>query len=312
LGIPGYTVAVKTGTSEPYAAEDPICGGKIGETWAFGYSPDLVVGVWAGNADNSCLTNISSATLVFDAVNDVFNMAHAGREVTFFGQPENVVEAEVCVPSGMLKSDLCGMTTKDLFVKDDVPTEEDNWWRRVRIDVRNNQLASDRTPSRYAVERVMLVLPEDWLGNTPEAELTPEQKEQRDRVLEWAAALKITVAPTQESDGAGSSDGETGDPDAPAIIYSPQNGETVRGLLEISGRAAVDDFEEYRVDVGSGENPIEWANLISVPFEREIGVLAVWDTTNLTPGVYTIRLVVIDEDDQEYITTTTVSVDEDG
>ena len=312
LGIEGYTVAVKTGTSEPYPANHPTCAGKIGETWAFGFSPDLVVGIWAGNADNSCLTNISSASLAFDAMSDVFKLAHAGREVSFFSQPGNVVEAEVCVPSGLLKSDLCPLTTKDLFVEEDVPEEEDTWWQRVRIDVRNNQLASAGTPSRYVDERIMLVLPDDWLDKTKEEDLTPEQKEQRTRILEWAAALKIDVAPTQESDGSGSTDGgSSGDPDAPAIIYTPSNGdEVIRGIVQISGRAAVDDFEEYRLDYGTGANPIEWTNIVTVPFEREIGVLGIWDTTNLEPGVYAIRLIVIDEDGEESIASVVVSVDD--
>ncbi len=52
LQIPGYQVSVKTGTSEPFDPNGPN-GGKIGETWAFGYTPDFVVGVWAGNSDNA-------------------------------------------------------------------------------------------------------------------------------------------------------------------------------------------------------------------------------------------------------------------
>jgi len=42
--FPDYDVALKTGTSEDYH-----------DAWAFGYSPFLVVGVWAGNNDNSPL-----------------------------------------------------------------------------------------------------------------------------------------------------------------------------------------------------------------------------------------------------------------
>ena len=44
----GRPWGVKTGTSEPY--ED---SNDIGETWTYGYTPDLVAGVWAGNSDNS-------------------------------------------------------------------------------------------------------------------------------------------------------------------------------------------------------------------------------------------------------------------
>lgn len=39
--FPGYQVALKTGTTDDYR-----------DAWAFGYTPNLVVGVWAGNNDN--------------------------------------------------------------------------------------------------------------------------------------------------------------------------------------------------------------------------------------------------------------------
>ena len=310
LGIADYTVAVKTGTSEPYSDDDPICGRKIGETWAFGYSPDLVVGIWAGNADNSCLTNISSASLAFNAMSEVFALAHAGREVTFFPQPGNVVEAEICLPSGLLKSELCPMTSKDLFVEGDVPTEKDTWWQKVRIDIRNNKLASSRTPSQYVQEKVMLVLPPEWLDKTKEEDLTEEQRKQRDLILEWASTLKIDLAPTEDSDGSGTvGGGSAGTPDSPAGIFSPSNGRNISGTIQILGRAAVEDFKEYRLEYGAGLEPEVWINIITVPLERELGVLGVWDTTDLEPGGYTLRLVVTDEDGEEYEATVAVSVD---
>ncbi len=42
LNFPGYDVAVKTGTTNDYR-----------DAWVVGYSPDIVVGAWAGNNDNS-------------------------------------------------------------------------------------------------------------------------------------------------------------------------------------------------------------------------------------------------------------------
>ena len=50
----GRTWGVKTGTSE--RSRDSRA---IGETWTYGYTPDLVAGVWAGNADNSPSTTSS-------------------------------------------------------------------------------------------------------------------------------------------------------------------------------------------------------------------------------------------------------------
>jgi 1A family penicillin-binding protein len=42
LDVAGYKVAVKTGTSQDYI-----------DAWVFGYTPNLVTGVWVGNNDNS-------------------------------------------------------------------------------------------------------------------------------------------------------------------------------------------------------------------------------------------------------------------
>lgn len=50
--FPGYDVALKTGTSNDYR-----------DTWAIGYTPDLVVGVWAGNNDNTPMQRNGSSLL---------------------------------------------------------------------------------------------------------------------------------------------------------------------------------------------------------------------------------------------------------
>jgi membrane peptidoglycan carboxypeptidase len=50
--FPGYDVALKTGTSNDYR-----------DAWAFGYTPSLVVGVWAGNSDYSPMQRHGSSIL---------------------------------------------------------------------------------------------------------------------------------------------------------------------------------------------------------------------------------------------------------
>lgn len=50
--FPGYQVALKTGTSNDYR-----------DAWAFGYTPDLVVGVWAGNTDYAPMQRNGSSIL---------------------------------------------------------------------------------------------------------------------------------------------------------------------------------------------------------------------------------------------------------
>lgn len=50
--FPGYDVALKTGTSNDYR-----------DAWSIGYTPSLVVGVWAGNNDNSPMVKQGSSIL---------------------------------------------------------------------------------------------------------------------------------------------------------------------------------------------------------------------------------------------------------
>lgn len=83
LSVPGVRTAVKTGTSEPFDPKGPNAG-KIGETWAFGYTPDLVVGVWAGNSDNAPIVNIYSTSISYRAMRDILLSAYEGRERTPF------------------------------------------------------------------------------------------------------------------------------------------------------------------------------------------------------------------------------------
>ncbi len=81
--MPGYKVGVNTATSEPYDPAGPNRG-KIGETWAFGFTPDLIVGVWAGNSNNAPIDNIFSTSISYRAMRDILLEAYKGRPATPF------------------------------------------------------------------------------------------------------------------------------------------------------------------------------------------------------------------------------------
>jgi membrane peptidoglycan carboxypeptidase len=96
LNIPGHRAGVKTGTSEPYDPKGPDAG-KIGETWAFGFTPEYVVGVWAGNSNNEPIVHIYSTSIAFRAMRDMLLAAHDGRPSSAFVRPANVTSRQVCV-----------------------------------------------------------------------------------------------------------------------------------------------------------------------------------------------------------------------
>jgi penicillin-binding protein 1C len=76
--FPGYDVALKTGTSNDYR-----------DAWAMGYTPSLVVGVWAGNNNNTQMQKAGSSILAAVPMWSAF-MNQALPEVpnTTFTQPD--------------------------------------------------------------------------------------------------------------------------------------------------------------------------------------------------------------------------------
>jgi membrane peptidoglycan carboxypeptidase len=313
LSIPGYVAAVKTGTSEPFEGSH-----AIGDTWALGYTPDLVAGVWAGNADNEPMYNILSTSISWRALRDFMVAALADRETTSFVRPPGVVSATVCVPSGKRPSEYCQKTTTDLFVQGSLPTEEDDWWQPMKIDKRNGKLATELTPPKDVEEKVFLVLPpelsgfsreqaEEW-AKSLDAELAPEEKSPLGLEPGAAGTPGARATPTSETTGPDAHQ-STVTPSGPAhvAITLPRNGDEVVGELVVWGKAESPAFESYRLEFGEGESPGEWTLIHESTRSVEQGALGVFDSRRLDPDLYTIRLVVVDEDLGEVTTSITVS-----
>jgi len=87
-------------------------------------------------------------------------------------------------------------------------------------------------------------------------------------------------------------------PDPRAHISFPAEGVVLRGLVEISGSANIDDFQYYKVEIGQGEQPQtdSWHTFTTEPHDKPVsdGVLDVLDSSTFAPGVYTLRLTVVD------------------
>jgi hypothetical protein len=176
-----------------------------------------------------------------------------------------------------------------LFVKNSLPTEKDNWWQPFKIDIRTGLLATEMTPPQFVQERVYLVLP---------PELSGFDKQQ---ALEWAAALGVSLPPTERSNPSGPSD-------LPAVIKSPAAGASVNGVVTVTGRAVSNDFEWFRLEYGAGASPTEWVVINQVDASVTDAALGMWDTSALPPGQYTLRLVVKDRVRGELVSLATITV----
>lgn len=79
--FPGHQVALKTGTTNDYR-----------DAWAMGYTPDLVVGVWAGNNNNAPMEQQGSSILAAIPIWSAFmKEALRDRPLVSFNKPEPII-----------------------------------------------------------------------------------------------------------------------------------------------------------------------------------------------------------------------------
>jgi penicillin-binding protein 1C len=108
--------AVKTGTTN-----------DTRDNLAIGYTPDLVVGVWAGNTDNTPMKNVSGVEGAAPIWAQVVETALKGKPALDFVRPPNVVEVEICTDGGHEPSASCppDHRRKELFKSDQRPLPPD-------------------------------------------------------------------------------------------------------------------------------------------------------------------------------------------
>lgn len=271
---------VKTGTSEPF--EDSR---KVGETWTLGYTPDLLAGVWVGNADNEPIDRLISSSVSLPAWREFMQeaLAHLALPPKSFERPAGVVSREVCWPSGRLPSELCPQINRytSLFAEETLPrtaedltAAQDTWWQTVAIDARTGRLAGPTTPAQYVRNEVRLVFP-------------PDEVEEWDGLRDWAARNGVLslLAPS-ETIASGP---------LPVQIISPAASQVVQGPLAIQGRASSENFLRYTVEWGQGVSPLTWVriNASTLPVSG-FGPLGIWNTSQVPNGLYTLRVTLED------------------
>ena len=92
--------------------------------------------------------------------------------------------------------------------------------------------------------------------------------------------------------------GETGVEEdiAPVVqLTSPIEGSLVKADLEVRGTAGSALPKSIVVEVGAGLSPTEWTSIGSHEASVLNNRLALWDTTAVDDGIYTIRVTVTDE-----------------
>jgi membrane peptidoglycan carboxypeptidase len=274
LNLP-FKVSAKTGTTNDFR-----------DNWTLGYTPDLTVGVWVGNADYTPMQNTSGLTGAAPIWNEVMQFAQqrlTGGEPSPVSRPAGIVDRVVCSTSGAEPSEWCPSQQTELFASDQPPLpKEQDLWRKAWVDGFSLELASAEC-AEFAEEKLGLNVSDPW------ARLWLEEDEQG---ADWLERMGI------EDDPVFFMPETICDENSPRPLLGftdPPQGATISNSpLEIFGRAgATDEFKDWILEYGLGSSPNQWPDLAHVnrPAD-EPEKLYSWDLQGLPNGPITLRLAV--------------------
>jgi 1A family penicillin-binding protein len=255
--------AVKTGTTTDWR-----------DNWTVGYTPDLVVGVWAGNADNSAMVDVSGISGAAPIWHNVMDEALKGTPVHPFDQPAGMVEVEICADSGLLPNPHCPHRRQEWFIAGNEPQQVCDMHQVVAIDRRSGELTTAATPIEYIVEQVAVFLP-------PEASEWAQQQRQSSQMR------LILAVPTQGPEAAGSLQ--------QVILTQPDHNTTYRLATNVPR-------EDQRIEVQAV--PIAVPDLALVRLYADEQVLAVLEQApfsvlwQLVPGEHSFHAEAVDGEGQ--------------
>jgi len=346
-----FPAAAKTGTTNDYR-----------DNWTVGYTPHLVVGVWAGNTDNSPMApGTSGLTGAAPIWHEFMTQAYADSTITdLLARPDlPPLKSDFAPPPGLEQRPVCALSS----LRDPVPAA--NGCPRTRLEwfpvgalaaqlkptdfptatlppLINPTTNAPYPPTRADFSPGLVVIGVQPLDDTlkqtyfavppaPSGSLIPAQPiycetlpqyadapglslqifiaapadpVEATRVRNWALANGAPIDPgvvcpqamMDELRGAGGFDPAAG---ATYSIDSPKPGEGVYGVIPVIGTANFDPskVEYYRVDIGSGAEPTNWATIGETHTKMVThGELEFLHADALPPGPYVLRLILVKND----------------
>jgi len=223
--------AAKTGTTTDWR-----------DNWTMGYTPGLVVGVWAGNADNEPMEHVSGVMGAAPIWHDTMETLLKGRPVQEFVEPEGMTRVEVCADSGLppaqeavgesrrlRRAVRCPHTISELFIEGAQPTRVDDWHWMYTLDARNGALAGRGCSPEFTTHRRYTLYPaeaQDWVR----WKSIPQPPEEYSALCPGQPAESGELGPVSVSQAPGSSP-------RPLIMTRPDQGGIYRLSPELPSSA---------------------------------------------------------------------------
>ncbi len=255
LTLEDRPVAAKTGTTN-----------NIKDTWTLGYTPQLAVGAWVGNTENTPMKSLSGLSGAAPIWNQVMQEFHRDKPVEWYNRPNTVVRERICAPSGQLPSSNCQATKVEWFVEGTQPVQEDTVWQPFVLDRTTGDLARPATPPENRETKYFQILPieaQDWIQETgfPQPPIGT--------LYSGAENVQGTIG-----------------------LLSPTTGEHLRFNIDVRGYIQEIGTRSWRLEMQSAEPgsvPIEIAKGTGTTHSNELATLT---TTMLADGRYVLSLVV--------------------
>ena len=274
LNLP-FQVAAKTGTTNDFR-----------DNWTLGYTPDVVVGTWVGNADYTPMQGTSGLTGAAPIWNSFMQTAvqHlTGGNPTSFMPPTGIVEQVICTVSGTEPSQWCPSQRSEYFVAGQPPlTKGQDLWQKANIDTWTGLLASPACKD-FTDNKLGLNVSDPWA-----LKWIKETDQGRNWARDNGFSDPIFFTPQHacaETDS------------RPILeINAPSDGALITSSpLTIYGRAdATSNFSEFWLQWGRGNDPVDW-DLLREENDpvRQADEIYQWDVSELEAGVVTLRLRVL-------------------
>jgi penicillin-binding protein 1C len=272
-----FQVAAKTGTTNDFR-----------DNWTLGYTPDLVTGVWVGNADYTPMVNtsgLSGAAPIWSQFMQIAVPYASGGNPRPFVRPAGIVDRVICATSGTEPSNWCKNQRSEIFAIDQPPLPSGkDLYRRITLDTWTGLEASEACKDFTDEQNVFNT------GGDPWAVRWLETGAGKDWLEAHGLPRNGAIAPQRECNAndphptvefRGLNDGDT-------ITESPVE---VRAVIN-----ATDGIKTWSLDYGPGDDPDQWSqiadgrNAVDNPT-----TLLNWDVSDVGGDTVTLRLYVTGE-----------------
>jgi penicillin-binding protein 1C len=269
-----FSAAVKTGTTNDFR-----------DNWTMGYTPDIAIGVWIGNADYTPMKNISGVTGAAPLWKDVMQWAintYQNGSPTRFSRPDTIEDQIICAVSGTKPSANCSNQKTEIFTNDQPPLDKEfDLWQEVAIDTWTN-LKAGPACSEFTEEKLTLNVSEKWAvkwikdGSSGQA---------------WAKDhgfdKPILFTPSRECTGS--------DPRPTIVFVGLMDGMNINtSPMDIYAViTATKNFKQYTLQYGIGNNPSTWKTLTKgTNIFDQPRKLITWDVYEADATRITLRILI--------------------